>query len=99
MAVRLDVVTGNAVSFDREVSEIYDVVPPRYDLTKFEKVLSDLDKLLPGEGTISDRVTAFRYSIAIPKSKLKPVFDRAIQECKTRTQRYFDLPKAEKFSL
>ena len=35
MAVRLDVVTGNAVSFDREVSEIYDVEPPRYDLMKF----------------------------------------------------------------
>ena len=99
MGVRLDVVTGNTVSFDREVSEIYDVEPPRYDLTKFETVLSDLDKLLPGEGTIADRVTAFRYSIEIPKSKLKPVFDRAIQECKTRTQRYFDLPKTEKFEM
>jgi len=99
MAVRLDVVSGKTVSFDREVSEIYDVEPPRYDLAKFEKVLSDLDTLLPGEGTIAERVTAFRHSIAIPKSKLKPVFDRAIQECKTRTQRYFDLPKTEKFEM
>ena len=39
MGVRLDVVTGNAVSFNREVLEIYDVEPPRYDLTKFENCL------------------------------------------------------------
>ena len=99
MAVRLDVVTGKEVSFDMEVSDIYDVKPPRYDMSEFDAVLAELDALLPGEGTTADRVNAFRNKFEIPKDKLKPVFDRAIAECRLRTQKYFDLPKTEKFRM
>ena len=99
MGVRLDVISGKEVSFDKEVSDIYDVIPPRYDLAIYEEVLSDIDKLLPGEGTTAERVTAFRNSIAIPKSKLKPVFDRAIEECKLRTEKFYELPETETFKM
>lgn len=99
MAVRLDVVTGKVVSFDKEVSDIYDVKPPRYDLAEYDAVLAELDALVPGKGSTADRVNAFRNQFAIPKDKLKPVFDRAIAECRTRTQKYFDLPKTEKFRM
>jgi len=99
MAVRLDVVTGKEVSFDKEVSDIYDVKPPRYDLSEYDAVLAELDALVPGEGSTAERVLAFRNTFAIPKDKLKPVFDRAIAECRTRTQRFFDLPEAEKFRM
>ena len=99
MAVRLDVVTGKEVSFDMEVSDIYDVKPPRYDMSEFDAVLAELDALLPGEGITADRVNAFRNKFEIPKGKLKPVFDRAIAECRLRTQKYFDLPKTEKFRM
>ena len=99
MAVRLDVVTGKVVSFDKEVFDIYDVKPPRYDLAEYDAVLAELDALVPGKGSTADRVNAFRNQFAIPKDKLKPVFDRAIAECRTRTQKYFDLPKTEKFRM
>ena len=99
MAVRLDVVTDKDVSFDTEVSDIYDVVPPRYDLSEYDAVLAELDALVPGKGSTEDRVNAFRNRFAIPKDKLKPVFDRAIAECRARTQKYFDLPESEKFRM
>jgi len=99
MAVRLDVVTGKEVSFDKEVSDIYDVKPPRYDMSEFDAVLAELDALLPGEGSTADRVNAFRNKFAIPKDKLKPVFDTAIAECRIRTQKYFNLPETEKFRM
>ena len=99
MAVRLDVVSGKDVSFDREVSDIYDVTPPRYDLSEYDSVLAELDALVPGKGSTADRLTAFRNRFAIPKDKLQPVFDRAIAECRARTQKYFDLPEAEKFRM
>ena len=99
MAVRLDGVTGKKVSFDKEVSDIYDVKPPRYDLSEYDAVLTELDALVPGEGSTADRVNAFRNTFEIPKDKLKPVFDRAIDECRTRTQKYFDLPENEKFRM
>ena len=99
MAVRLDVVTGKVVSFDKEVSDIYDVKPPRYDLAEYDAVLAELDALVPGKGSTADRVNAFRNQFAIPKDKLKPVFDSAIAECRTRTQKYFNLPETEKFRM
>ncbi len=99
MAVRLDVVTGKPVSFDKEVSDIYDVPPPRYDLSEYDAVLAQLDALVPGKGPTADRVNAFRNKFEIPKEKLKPVFDRAIAECRMRTQKHFDLPETEKFRM
>jgi len=99
MGVRLKVLSGKEVSFNKEVSEIYDVIPPVYDLAKYDTVLSQIDLLLPGEGAVADQVTDFWETIAIPKPKLKAVFDRAITECKLRTQRYFDLPETEKFKM
>ena len=99
MAVRLDVVRGENVSFDDEVAKIYDVTPPVYDLSVYDQVLADIDALLPGEGSTADRVDAFRNSLAIPKDKLKPVFERAIAECRTRTAAHYDLPEGEKFTM
>ena len=99
MAVRLRVVTGEAVSFDTEVSEIYDVTPLVYDLSEYDAVLAEIDALLPGEGDLPSRVDAFRNSLAIPEDKLQAVFDRAIAECRTRTQAHFDLPEGERFRM
>ncbi len=99
MATRLDVVRGQPVSFNQEVSDIYDVVPPVYDLSEFDAALAEIDALLPGEAPLPDRVTEFRNSLAIPADKLKPVFDRAIEECRSRTQAYYDLPGSEKFNM
>jgi len=99
MGVRLDVVSGKNVSFNKEVSDIYDVKPPRYDLSEYDAVLAQLDALIPGEGPTADRVNAFRNEFEIPKDKLKPVFDRAIAECRARTQKYFNLPETEKFRM
>jgi len=99
MAVRLDVVTGKEVSFDKEVADIYDVKPPRYDLSEYDAILSELDALVPGDGTTADRLTAFRNKFAIPKDRLRPVFDRAIAECRARTQKHFNLPETEKFRM
>lgn len=99
MAVRLDVVTGKPVSFDKEVSDIYDVKPPRYNLSEYDAVLAELDALVPGEGSVAEQVNNFRNKFAIPKDKLKPVFDRAIAECRARTSVYFDLLDREKFTM
>ena len=99
MAVRLDVIQGIPVTFDTEVSDIYDVEPPVYDMTNFDDVLMRIDSLLPGDSTTADRVNAFRDSLAIPKDKLQLIFDRAIEECKARTMTHYDLPEGEKFRM
>ena len=99
MALRLKVVRGETVSFNTEVTDIYDEDVPVYDLSEYDEVLAEIDAMLPGDGTTADRVDAFRNTLAIPKDKLRPVFDRAIAECRTRTQAHFDLPEGETFRM
>ncbi len=99
LAVRFNVVAEKPVSFDEEVAGIYDVEPPVYDLADYDAVLAEIDALLPGEGSIADRVDAFRNSLAIPEDKLQPIFDRAIAECRARTAVHFDLPDGERFRM
>jgi len=99
MGVRLSVVAGNTVSFDTEVAEIYDVAPPVYDLSEYDAVLAQIDGLVPGNGDLASRVDAFRNSLAIPEDQLQPVFDRAIAECRARTEAHYTLPEGENFRM
>jgi len=99
MAVRLKVLNGVGLSFNTEVTDIYDEEIPVYDLAEYDAVLAEIDALLPGDGPLYERVDAFRNTLAIPKEKLKPVFDRAIAECRARTQAHFDLPEGESFRM
>lgn len=99
MATRLKVVRGEDVSFNTEVTDIYDEEIPVYDLTVFDSVLADIDTLLPGEGTLAERVEAFRNTLAIPEDKLQAVFDRAIAECRARTEAHYTLPEGEAFRM
>jgi len=99
MATRLKVIMGEEVSFNTEVTDIYDEEIPVYDLTEYDAVLADIDALLPGDGPLYARVDAFRNTLAIPKDKLQTVFDRAIAECRARTEAHFDLPESESFRM
>lgn len=99
MGVRLRVVGGEDISFITEVTEIYDEQIPVYDLSEYDIVLEQIEALVPGEGSLADRVDAFRNSLAIPEDKLQVVFDRAIAECRARTEVHFDLPSEETFRM
>lgn len=102
MVVRLEAIPTTARSkgkFDREVKMIYDVKPSAYDLSDYDKVLNSIDALVPGNGPLAERVASFKNLYAIPKDKLKPVFDRAIDECRARTKQHYDLPAGESFKM
>lgn len=96
---RIQMAQGRRFSFDEETRLLYDAVAPQYDLAEFDAALGDIDKLLPGEGALSDRVEAFRNSLAVPEDKLQAVFDAAIAECRKRTLAHYELPKTESFDL
>jgi hypothetical protein len=62
-------------------------------------VLARIEKLVPGEGALADRVDAFQERFVIARDRLKPVFDAAIAGCKARTATHIALPAAERFDL
>lgn len=96
---RLQMLQGKTFRFDDEAKGQFATVPQLKPLAHYDALLADLEKLIPGEGTLAARVDAFNDRYIIPKDKLQPVFDAAIAECKRRTARYISLPKGETFTM
>ena len=99
MLTRIDMLNGKKFSFDDETARLYDAVSPHYDRAHYLKLVAEVDKLLPGKGTVPARLAAFRSKMVIPKDKLKPVFDASIKECRARSEKHIDLPANENFVL
>ncbi|MAD73554.1 MAG: hypothetical protein CML20_01900 [Rheinheimera sp.] len=90
---------GKKANFEAQAQALYDTTPPNYTLTDFDEVLAGIAELVPGEGNLTERVVAYRKNFVIPADKLDVVFQRAIEECKQRTQAHISLPEDEDFSL
>lgn len=90
---------GGLLSFDEEAKSLYDAAPPVYDNQHFQNIISELDKILPGSGNVSDRLDTFRNKFIIPKDKLDTVFTAAINECRKLTLEKIKLPAEENFKI
>ncbi|TQV71026.1 hypothetical protein FLL45_22125 [Aliikangiella marina] len=85
--------------FDQQSQALYGTQAPQNDLKSYREVLSKLDKLLPGDGSLSRRVEKFKSQFVIPRDKLKTVFDVAIKGCRDRTKQFIELLENESFEL
>ena len=83
---RIEMLSGKSFTFDEETGALYDVITPDYSLEHFQSIINELDKLLPGEGTLTDRYTEFKEQFIIPKEKLDTVFHTAIKEARKRSR-------------
>lgn len=96
---RIEILNGKKMSFDEESKALYDAVAPEHGREYFESQLKEINKLLPGDGDISERYEKFRKDLIIPKDKLDAVFTAAIQECRRRTLEHIKLPNDENFKV
>jgi hypothetical protein len=98
-SARLRMLSGETMSFADEAEALFGIRPELPPLESFDPVLAEIDALLPGEGSLTDRVIAFRADFVIPKDRLQPVMDAAIAECRRRTALRIALPANERFTL
>ena len=96
---RIKLFSGENGSFDEESKALYGAVAPVFNEQHFQLLVSKLDSLLPGKGTIQTRFQELANRFIIPKEKLDTVFKTAIAECRKRTMRYYELPATESFVL
>ena len=94
---KLIILNGSVLPFDLESRALYDVSPPVITEEDLQKVIDELDKILPGKGDVAERITNFKKQFEVPKDKIAAVFDAAIKECRNRTSKYINLPAGEKF--
>ncbi|MDM7955958.1 hypothetical protein [Blastomonas sp.] len=96
---RLRMLRGETLSFREESLGLFGATPDIQPLASYDPVLSRIEALLPGAGTLAERVDAFQEQFVIPADRLQPVFDRAIAECRARTAAHIPLPKGESFRM
>lgn len=96
---RVRMLHGEKLSFADEAEGLFGVRPELRELSTYDPILARVEQLVPGSGTLADRVDAFQNRFTIPKERLQPVFDTAIAECKRRTLQHIPLPAGEKFTM
>lgn len=96
---RLDILSGKQLPFDFEAQHLYDITPSHTSIDDFDLLIDSLELLVPGDGPLNERYTAYSSQFVIPSEKLNAVFTTAIVEAKKRVSEKIDLPKNEKFEL
>ena len=96
---RIEMLRGASMTFDEESRALYDAVAPTHDGASFLELQAELDRLLPGDGSLIERLDAFRREFTIPPERLDSVFTAAIDECRRRTREYLELPEGESFRV
>ena len=96
---KAEMLQGMRLDFDTESARLYDAVSPHHSRAYYEALVALIDTLLPGDGSVSDRVNAFRAQFVIPADKLRAVMDAAIRAGRERTLQYIALPVEEDFVL
>ena len=96
---KVEMLQGARLDFDTESARLYDAVSPHHDRSYYEALVAQIDALLPGPGTVSERVNALRAQLIIPADRLHAVMDAAIRAGRERTLQYITLPEDENFVL
>jgi len=92
MAAVLRNLSGDQIDFVQEVELYFDITPTMIDEATFDAAHTQLDEILPGDGSLIERSVAWREKLYLEPSKILPVFNLALRETRRRTQKLFDLP-------
>jgi hypothetical protein len=99
VATRIDMLGGRRFTFDEESRALYDGVVPPLSEDHFERILRELEDLIPGPGPLVGRYLAFRSRFVIAPERLEKVFSAAIDECRRLTQDHLQMPPGESFTV
>ena len=99
IVARVDLLAGTRVPFDEESQVFFGVTVNDGDPRVADQARAELEKILPGRGSLSERYAAFDQRFLIPRDKLQAVLDRALQECRRVTREHISLPDDESVTV
>lgn len=99
LTARLHLLQGGTMNFDEESDFIYGAICPSFPEPYFKKILDEISSLLPGSGSVQERLERLRSQFQVPPEKLDAVLQAAIAEARVRTTQCVPLPPGEKFQV
>ena len=92
LSAKLKAVQGEALNFEQEVQEFFQCSIASAEWEFFERELDLLEKLIPGKGSLTERIADYE-STYIPKDKLLKAIDYIVNKAKKKVCEFIELPK------
>jgi hypothetical protein len=99
VAARVDLLSGHRFTFDEESRLLFGVETGDVDRRAFADTDAELDRMLPGDGTLGLRYAAYERRFVIPSNRLPAVMTRAIDGCRRATLGHLSLPAGEQAAV
>lgn len=96
---RIDLLAGKRFTFDEESRLFFGVTVDEGDRTSADRARAELERLLPGRGSLGQRYAAFDSRFMVPPDRLPAVIARALEECRRVTLEHMSLPAGESVSV
>lgn len=96
---RIDLLSGTPFTFDEESRVFFAVTVDDGDPVPADRVRAELERLLPGAGSLGPRYAAFDRTFMIPPNRMPAVIGRALEECRRVTLEHVSLPADESVTI
>ena len=89
------VAAGEPIPYLEQVERCLTLRPERRPNSRFDEAIRELDALLPGNGSLADRLAANDAEWTVPPEHVGAVVELLVARCRERAARLYDLPKGE----
>jgi hypothetical protein len=90
---------GDGLPYLDHVSACFDFTPERIDEAVFSGAIADLERALPGDGPLAQRMAAWDARFTIPPDRLRGVIDALLPGFRERARALFGLPAGERLEV
>ncbi len=99
MATSCRALAGETIPYEDEVRLLFDIEPTRTPEAVFAEAAEAMQTLLPGDGTVQDRLAAWRRQFEITPERARHLIDLIMAEARARTAAFIDLPLVESIEV
>ena len=96
LAARVDILLGSRPGFAEEARSLFDFDAAAIDGGDAVAIRAEVDRLLPGRGTVADRYAAFDRQFLVARDRIDAVLSRAIEGCRGAASAHLTLPPGER---
>jgi hypothetical protein len=93
------VLAGEEIAYSDEIEGCYGIRPTPPDQERYAAAHARLDELLPGDGSLVDRLESFRASQLVPPDRIVPALTALVGDLRERTRALVELPEGERLEL
>lgn len=90
---------GEEIPYRQEVRLLFDIEPEATPEADYDAAIADLDRLLPGDGSIAERMNAWRTAYVISPEVARHLVDIILPELRERTAAFVRLPEDESIEI